>query len=142
MRPPILYRISSVLMVLFAAGHLFGFRQVDPRWGADAVVAAMRTTRFDVNGFSRTYWDFFLGLGFCLDVFMLFLAVLSWQLAGLTADQLRILTLVNWALAVCFVMVAVVSWYYVALVPVVLASVIALCLGLAAWLSGKPGIPA
>ena len=47
---PLLYRVSSGLLVLFALGHHFGFRRVDPRWGADAVVAAMRGTRFEVQG--------------------------------------------------------------------------------------------
>lgn len=46
----LLYRVSSGLLVLFALGHHFGFRRVDPRWGADAVVAAMRGTRFEVQG--------------------------------------------------------------------------------------------
>ena len=76
----LLYRVSSGLLVLFALGHHFGFRRVDPRWGADAVVAAMRGTRFEVQGFSRTYWDFFTGFGLFVTVFLLFSAVLAWQL--------------------------------------------------------------
>jgi Kef-type K+ transport system membrane component KefB len=39
-----LYRVASVVLLLFAAGHSFGFRKVDPRWNADATVAAMKTT--------------------------------------------------------------------------------------------------
>jgi hypothetical protein len=44
--------------VLFAIGHTLGFRKVDPRWGADSVTTAMQSVRFEVQGFSRGYWDF------------------------------------------------------------------------------------
>ena len=57
------YRISAILLVLFAGGHTIGFRRVDPRWGIDAVVSGMQTTRFDVQGLSRTYWGFYVGSG-------------------------------------------------------------------------------
>ena len=39
-KPPIFYRIASVLMLLFAAGHTLGFRQNVPEWGADTVSCA------------------------------------------------------------------------------------------------------
>src|ERR1017187_6643782 len=52
-----MYRVASVLLVLFAAAHSFGFRQVDPTWNADTTIAAMKTT-FQVQGQTRSYWDF------------------------------------------------------------------------------------
>ena len=58
-----MYRVASVLLVLFAAAHSFGFRQVDPTWNADTTIAAMKTT-FQVQGQTRSYWDFFSGFGF------------------------------------------------------------------------------
>jgi len=39
MKASLLYRITSLLMLLFAAGHTFGFRQIDPTWGCPGVVA-------------------------------------------------------------------------------------------------------
>ena len=68
----ILYRISSVLLLLFAAGHTFGFRQNNPEWGADAVLGLMRSVHFDAQGFTRTYWDFFSAFGLFFSVFLLF----------------------------------------------------------------------
>ena len=59
-----LYRISAVLLVLFAVGHQLGFRKVAPEWHADDVVSAMRATQFTVQGFSRNYWGFFSGVVF------------------------------------------------------------------------------
>jgi len=76
-KAPILYRISSVLLLLFALGHTFGFRQNNPEWGADAVLGSMRSVHFDAQGFTRTYWDFFSAFGLFFSVFLLFAAVLK-----------------------------------------------------------------
>ena len=78
MKAPILYRISSVLLLLFAVGHTLGFRQSDPTWGVDTLLGSMRSIHFDVQGFSRTYWDLFVAAGFSVGVFYLFAAVLAW----------------------------------------------------------------
>jgi hypothetical protein len=40
-----------------------GFRESDPGWHVDALLALMRTLRFDLFGSSRTYWDLFVGEG-------------------------------------------------------------------------------
>src|SRR5262249_40264134 len=88
-KAPIFYRIGSVLLLIFAAGHTFGFRQNNPAWKAGAVLDAMRSVRFDAQGFSRTYWDFFTAFGFFFSILLLFAAVLAWLLAGLPSDTLH-----------------------------------------------------
>ena len=124
MKPSVLYRIASGLLVLFAIGHTLGFRQTDPQWGVDSLVASMRTIRFDVQGFSRTYWDFFVGAGLFVGVFHLFAAVLAWQLGGLSQETLRLMPVVTWTLAILFVGVTVLSWMYLFIVPVIFSAVI------------------
>jgi hypothetical protein len=98
----------------------------------------MRATRFNVDGLSRTYWDFFTGFGLFVTVFLLFAAILAWELGGQAKVQLMPLLVVSWAFAICFVGIAVLSWMYFFIIPGVLASVIGLCLVLAAWLAGRP----
>ena len=51
------YRIAALLLLLFAVGHTLGFRQSDPTCGVDTLLGSMRSIHFDVQGFSRTYWD-------------------------------------------------------------------------------------
>jgi len=136
MRASLLYRISTGLLVLFAIGHTLGFRRTEPRWGVDSLIGAMRTTRFEVQGFGRTYWDFYTGFGLFVTVFLLFEAVLAWQLGGLTNDQLKLLPLLAWALAACSAAVAALSWKYFFIAPGIFSSVTALCLVWAAWLAG------
>ncbi len=138
MKAFIFYRIAAVLLLLFAAGHTFGFRQSDPVWGVDALLSSMRSIHFDVQGFNRTYWDLFQAAGFSIGVFYLFSAVLAWQLGGLPAATLALMRGTAWAFALCFAAITVVSWRYLFVLPIAFSAVITLCLTAAAWLSTKP----
>src|SRR5712692_5094948 len=103
MKASLLYRIAAVLLLLFTAGHTFGFRQNNPEWGAGAVLGLMRSVHFDAQGFTRTYWDFFSAFGFFVSAFLLFSAVLAWLLAGLPPETLARVRSIAWALAISFV---------------------------------------
>ena len=91
MKASLFYRIAAVLLLFFAFGHTLGFRQSDPSWGVDNLLASMRSTHFDVQGFSRTYWDLFVAAGFSVGVFYFFAAILAWQLGGLPAETLALM---------------------------------------------------
>ena len=133
MSASLLYRISSVLLVLFALGHTIGFRQVDPRWGADTVVNGMQSVRFEVQGFNRTYWDFFTGFGIFVSVFLLFAAVLAWRFGSMSSERLSAIPVERWSFAVCFVLIAGLTWRYFFMAPGVLSTLAALGLVAAAW---------
>jgi hypothetical protein len=133
----ILYRIASVLLLLFAAGHTFGFRQNNPEWGAAAVLGLMRSVRFDAQGFSRTYWDFFSAFGLFFSVFLLFAAVLAWLLARLPTETLARVRSIAWALAICFVAITALTWRYAFTTPLFFSALITVCLIAAAWLTPK-----
>jgi hypothetical protein len=135
--PSLIYKIASVLLVLFAIGHTVGFLQTDPQWGVDSLLASMRTIHFNVLGSNRTYWDFFVGFGFFVTVFLLFAAVLAWQLGGLSRETLKLMPLLNWTLAISFAGISVLSWMYFFILPMIFSVLITLCLILAAWLAGK-----
>jgi hypothetical protein len=132
-----LYRAAAVLLLLFAIGHTLGFRQSDPRWGVDTLLASMRSTHFDVQGFSRTYWDLFVAAGLSVGVFYFFAAVLAWQLGGLPAETLVRMRGTAWALVVCFAAITFVSWRYLFIVPIIFSALITICLIAAAWLSQR-----
>jgi hypothetical protein len=133
-----LYRIASVLLILFALGHTLGFRRVDPRWKVDSIIGALRSTHFDVQGLNRTYWDFYTGFGLFVTVLLVFLAVLSWQLGGLSKESLLAMPVVTWGLAACFAAVTFLSWKYFFMVPMIFAGVITILLIFAAWIAGRP----
>src|SRR4051812_16053840 len=137
MKASTFYRIAAVLLLLFAAGHTFGFRQSDPTWGVDALVGSMRSIHFDVQGFNRTYWDFFVGAGFSVGVLYLFAAILAWQLGGLPVATLALMRGTVWAFAVSFAGIAVLSLRYLFIIPVAFSIAITVCLTAAAWTSAK-----
>ena len=136
MTPSLLYRIASVLLVLYAAGHTFGFQHVDPRWGVDALVNGLRTTRFTVQGrWERTYWGFILGFGYFCTVLMLFTALLAWQLGGLPRATLATIPVITWGFAVTYVAATAVTMRYFFSAPIVFSSLVTICLIVAAWLA-------
>jgi hypothetical protein len=137
MKALIFYRIAAVLLLLFAVGHTLGFRQSDPQWGVDALLASMRSIHFYVQGFNRSYWDLFEAAGFSVGVFYLFAAILAWQLGGLRAETLAHMRGTSWAFALCFAAITVVSWKFLFILPIAFSIAITLCLAVAAWLSAK-----
>lgn len=137
MKASLLYRIASVLLILFALGHTLGFRRVDPRWGVDSIISALRSTHFDVQGLNRTYWDFYVGFGLFVTILLVFVAVLSWQLGGLSKESLSLMPLVTWGVAACFILVTFLSWKYFFVVPTIFSAVVTICLVLAAWVASS-----
>lgn len=135
MRSSLFYRAAAVLLLLFAAGHTWGFRQTEPTWHIDSLVESMKTIHFNADGFSRTYWDFFLAAGFSVGAFYVFAAVLAWQLGSLSADALAAMRPIAWAFALCFAVITVVSWSYLFIIPIAFSALITVCLTAAAWRS-------
>ena len=134
-----LYRIAAVLILLFDIGHTIGFLQHDPEWKVDSLLGSMKSIHFDVQGFSRSYWDFFVGFGLFVTVFLLLSAVVAWQLGGLAAETLARVRAIGWSLAISFVVLTFLSFKYFFILPLIFSIVIAVCLIVAAWLSAKPG---
>ena len=137
MKASLFYRIAAVLLLLFAVGHTLGFRQSDPTWGVDTLLGLMHSIHFDVQGFSRSYWDLFVAAGFSIGVFYLFTAVLAWQLSNLSTETLAAMRGTVWAFALCFAAITVVSCRYLFILPIVFSILITACLAAAAWLSAK-----
>jgi len=137
MKTSVIYRIASVLLVLFALGHTLGFRRTMPEWGVDSLLASMRAIHFDAQGFNRTYYDFYLGFGLFVSVFLLLAAVLAWQLGTMSREARALIPGVTWAMATCFFVVTVLSWKYFFLAPILFSSLITICFALAGWQSRK-----
>lgn len=138
MKSSLLYRVTSILLVLFAIGHTWGFRQTDPSWGINALLESLRTARFHANGFdNRTFWNFYVGFGLFVTALMLLAAVFAWQMGQLSPEALASMRLSAWAFVGCFAFVVFLSWRYFFLIPLVFSAVILACLTLAAWFSGQ-----
>src|SRR6266566_4375527 len=132
MRTVLFLRIASVLTLIHAALHTIGgvFGGAAP--GAQqATVAVMKANEFAVMGVMRSYWDFQMGLGLAVSVFLTMEAVVFWQLGALAKiDALRLRPVLA-AFLVGYLCVAAVSYRYFFAAPVITEILIALCLGLA-----------
>jgi len=140
MKASTFYRIAAVLLLLFAIAHTLGFAQSDPSWGIDALLSSMRSIHFDVQGFNRTYWDFFVAAGFSVGLLYLFAAILAWQLGGLPLTTLALMRGTAWAFALAFAAITVVSWRHFFVFPVAFSIAITICLTAAAWMSAKQAV--
>jgi hypothetical protein len=132
MRTVLFLRIASVLTLIHAALHTIGsvFGGASPG-GQQAAVTAMKANEFVAMGVTRTYWDFYMGLGLTVSVFLTVEAVVFWQLGLLAkSDALRLRPVLA-AFLVGYLCVAMVSYRYFFAAPVITEILIALCLGLA-----------
>ena len=98
----------------------------------------MRSTHFYIMGFSRTYWDFYVGFGLFVSVFLLLAVVLAWQLGSLPPESLALMRGTAWAFALCFAAITVLSWKYFFIIPILFSIVTTVCLIAAAWRSARP----
>lgn len=138
MKASLFYRIAAVLILLFDIGHTVGFLQHDPEWKVDSLIGSMKSIHFDIQGFSRSYWDFFVGFGLFVTVFLLLAAVVAWQFGRLDAETVARVRGIGWSFALCFVALTFLSFRYFFILPLIFSIVIAVCLVVAAWLSAKP----
>ena len=133
MKHRLLYRIASVLLLLFCAGHTVGSlsgRSPDP--AADAVLRSMRTVEFDFNGSQRTLYDIFFGFSMIVALFLLASALVAWRISSIAADQWATVAPLAWGLFAVQVVTAILAWRYFFAGPAVLTSLSALFLGLGA----------
>lgn len=138
MKASVFLRIAAVLTLIHAALHTVGGVFGSPSPGAAARVAAvMKTTSFLWLGNERTYWDFLMGMGLGLSIFLTAAGVVFWLLASLAGPAGAKLRPVLLIFVLCFVALAVDSLRYFFVGAVALELVIALCLALAIVAAGR-----
>jgi hypothetical protein len=133
MSATLLYRIAAVLLILFAAAHTFGTLIAPPPTPEAAGIRASMNQLFAVDGKSYSYGNFYKGLAICITVYLLLLAFLAWQMAGLAARHPEAIGALGWAFCAAKIATMIVAWVYIAAAPAITSALVALVLGLAAW---------
>ena len=88
MKAALPFRICAIVLLLFAAGHTVGFlRYKPPSPEGVAVKAAMDGVRFPFGSTTRTYSDLYRGFGYFVSAYLLFAALVAWQLPTLLATS-------------------------------------------------------
>lgn len=95
----------------------------------DAVLTAMRATRFPCQTSVCTWFDFYMGFGIMVSIFFLASAAITWYLGGLDRARQRTVAPIAWTLFLSHAANAVVAWGYFFIVPQIFATVVAALLG-------------
>jgi hypothetical protein len=113
MNATLLYRIASVVLVLFCAGHTFGFPRFKPPTAEGiAVRDSMRTVMMPVGTKEYSYQGFYFGFGYYITAYLLFSALLAWQLGEMAARDPHSTFVLAWGFAALQGAGLVLSWLY------------------------------
>lgn len=134
MKPTVLYRIASFLLIFLAAGHtiaILKFKPPSPE--SETVWNTMNSVHFQVARGEYSYGGFYQGLGLFVTTYLLFAAYLAWYLGSMARQNPQAIGSLGWAFfALQFASIALSAIYFF-LPPIVLSTLMAICVGLAAW---------
>ena len=132
MKPVLFLRIASVLTLIHSVLHTIGGVFGTPSPGVEAAtVEVMKANQFVVFGLTRSYFQFFRGMGLAVTILLTAEAIVFWQLGTLAkADAIRLRPIMATFLIAYFVF-AVNSYEYFFFAPVITEILIAACLGMA-----------
>ncbi len=135
MSATILFRIASIVFLLFALGHTFGFLSFKPPTTEGlAVRKAMSDVVFKVGGSNLSYAGFYRGFGLSCTISMLFSGLLCWQLGALATVHPRAIAGVAWSLFAVQIAGLALSVKYFGLPPAIFSAALTGLLGWAALL--------
>ena len=138
MKPVTFLRIASVLTLVHSAMHTIGgvFGST-PEGPASIAAAAMKANQFQFMGATRTFWDFHLGRGMAVTIFLTAEGVAFWLLGSLAKRNAVEIRPILGVFALGYVAFAVDSLMYFFMLPGIFEAVIAACLT-AAMATAKP----
>jgi hypothetical protein len=131
MRPTPLYRIAAVLLLLFAAGHTFGFLGFQPASPEGRAAMDAMATVFSENGAQFSYAGFYRGFGLYGGMALLLMAVWAWWLGSLSRTAPRATMVPGIAMMLFQLGGLVLALLYFPLPPAILSAVLVLALGVA-----------
>ena len=135
-KPVVFLRMAAVLTFIHAVLHTVGgvFGHVGPGPAAVAV-QAMKINQFLLMGHLRSFWDFYRGLGLGATISLTSESIVFWQLASLAKTEERRLLPILITFTVAYSVLAVNSYAYFFIGPVIVEILIAACLGMAIFTS-------
>ncbi|HKW63717.1 MAG TPA: hypothetical protein VJN89_14295 [Candidatus Acidoferrum sp.] len=140
MRPTTFLRIAAVLTLIHSTLHTIGgvFGKVPPG-PAEHAVTAMKANQFELMGGLRTYWNFYMGFGLGITIFLTLEAVVFWLLASQVRAQGARLRPIILVFALGYLALAINSYSFFFIAPVINELLIVLCLVLAIVTARVPG---
>ena len=140
MKATLLFRIAAVLLLLFATGHTIGFLSFTPPTPEGVAVRdAMSNVHFQVRNNTLSYGGFYRGFGLFVTAYLVFSALLAWQLGSFAVKYPQAVRPLAWMLCMVQIASLILSVMYFAGAPVISSALVAACLGWAAWKTRATG---
>lgn len=128
------YRIASIVFIIFAVGHTFGLlSKKSPSLQVAAVRAAMDHVQWRFMGSEVSYGGVYLGFGLMVTASLLLSAFLAWHLGNMAAAVPHTIVPLAWVFFAFSVATLVLSCVYFFIGPIVASAITTACLGWAAW---------
>ena len=137
MKPAICLRIASVLTLIHSVLHTVGGVFGKPAPGVATSVAASMRSPFHVFGATRSYSDFYMGMGLGITIFLSTDALLLWLLASMAKENASRLRPLIAVFALGYLVFALNSYTFFFAAPVITELLIVACL-IAAIVTAKP----
>jgi hypothetical protein len=132
MKPVLFLRTASVLTMIHSILHTIGGVFGKPAPGVPAAtLEIMKANTFPAMGMTRTYFDFLRGMGLGITIFLTIEAIVFWQLGTLAKTDAVRLRPIMATFLIAYLAMAVNSYTYFFLAPVITEILIAACLGMA-----------
>jgi hypothetical protein len=134
MKATLLYRIASVVFLLFAAGHTLGFLKFKPLSAEGlAVRGGMKNVFFSVGSRQFSYDGFYTGFGLYITAYLIFSALLSWHMGEIANSTPQAIGLLGWEFAALQAATLVLSWIYFFPLTAIFSAVVFGLVAAAAW---------
>jgi hypothetical protein len=129
MKPVIFLRVASILTLIHAVLHTIGGVFGDIGQGAASIaVAAMKVNTFPLMGHTRSFWDFYRGMGIGVSITLTVEGMAFWLLSSLAKRDATRLRPILATFAAGYLALSVNSYTYFFLGPVIAEILIAACL--------------
>jgi hypothetical protein len=126
----VLYRIAAGVLVLFGVLHTIGFLSFQPPTPEGiAVRDSMTNVHFHLDGTDLSYGSFYRGFGLFITVYLLFSALVAWQLARHPVPA------IGWGLCAVQIVCIALGLIYFSAVQATFCAILAACVGWATWKS-------
>ena len=140
MKPVLFLRIASVLTLIHSVLHTVGGVFGKPAPGVATTVAAAMRSPFQVFGVTRSYSDFYMGMGLAVTTFLTMDALLLWILASMAKESASHLRPLIAVFALGYLAFALNSYTFFFAMPVITELLIVACL-IAAFVTAKASHP-
>lgn len=136
MKAVLWFRIASVLLLIFAAGHTVGFltfKAATP--DGQEVWSTMNNVRLPMGKSSFTYGNFYIGFGLFVSALFILEAFLAWYCGRLVSQYSAGAITLGWCLFVLQLVCLALSWRYFGGIQIVMSLLTVVTVSVALWLT-------